>query len=231
MPLEVGLEINATKTKLVGIGTKRGDGVSVTGERDEEVDEFTYLGSMVSKIGGTDEDVQARIRKVRQAFAMLKPLWRSTALTFKTKLRIFGSNVKAVLLYGSETWRLTKGLEQKLQAFIDKSLRNILRIWLPRKISNKEHWRQTGQRPIEVEIRQRAWRWNGHTLRRSDGHVVKRALEWNPQGNRKRGRPQHTWRRTRMAELAAKHLMWNEAKGIAQNRFRWHALAEDLCST
>ena len=135
---KVGLKINATKTKLMPIGTKRGDGVSVAGERFEEVDEFTYLGSIVSKKRGTDEDIQARIGKVRQAFAMLRPIWRSTALTTKTKLRVFGPNVKAVLLYGSETWRLTKRLEQKLQVFINKSLRNILRIWWPRKISNKE---------------------------------------------------------------------------------------------
>ena len=228
---KVGLKINATKTKLMRIGTKRGDGVSVAGERVEEVDEFTYLGSIVSKKGGTDEDIQARIGKARQAFAMLRPIWRSTALTTKTKLRVFGSNVKAVLLYGSETWRLTKGLEQKLQVFINKSLRNILRIWWPRKISNKDLWSQTGQRPIEEEIRQRAWGWIGHTLRKPDGHVVKRALEWNPQGKRKRGRPQHSWRRTRMAELAAKHVTWNEAKGTAQNRVRWRALVEDLCST
>ena len=151
---KVGLKINATKTKLMRIGTKRGDGVSVAGERVEEVDEFTYLGSIVSKKGGTDEDIQARIGKARQAFAMLRPIWRSTALTTKTKLRVFGSNVKAVLLYGSQTWRLTMGLEQKLQVFINKSLRNILRIWWPRKISNKDLWSQAGQRPIEEEIRQ-----------------------------------------------------------------------------
>ena len=30
---------------------------------------------------------------------MLKPVWRSTALTTRTKLRILGSSVKAVLLY------------------------------------------------------------------------------------------------------------------------------------
>ena len=87
----------------------------------------------------------------------------------------------------------------------------MLRIWWPRKISNKE--------------RQRAWGWIGHTLRRTDGHVVKRALEWNPQGKRKRGRS------TRMAELAAKHLTWNKAKGTAQNRVKLRALVEDLCST
>ena len=79
------------------------------------MDEFTYLGSIVSQKGATDEDIQARIGKARETFAMLKPVWRSTALTTRTKLRIFGSNVKAVLLYGSETWRLTKGLKQKLQ--------------------------------------------------------------------------------------------------------------------
>lgn len=93
------------------------------------MDEFTYLGSIVSKKGGTDEGIQARIRKARQAFAMLRPIWRSTASTTKTKLRVFGSNVKAVLLYGSETWRLTKILQQKLQVFIAKSLRNILGMW------------------------------------------------------------------------------------------------------
>ena len=54
---KVGLKINTNKTKLIRIGTKRGDGVSVVGGRIEEVDEFTYLGSIVSKKGGTDEDI------------------------------------------------------------------------------------------------------------------------------------------------------------------------------
>ena len=112
---KVGLKMNATKTKLMRSGTKRGDSVLIAEERVEEVDEFTYLGSIVSKKGRTDEDIQARIGKARQVFAMLKPVWRSTAQTTQAKLRIFGSNVKAVLLYRSETWRLTKGLKQKLQ--------------------------------------------------------------------------------------------------------------------
>ena len=75
--------------------------------RIEEVDEFTYLGSIVSKKGSPNEDIQARMGKARQAFSMLRSIRRSTALTSKTKLRVFGSNVRAVLLYGSETWRPT----------------------------------------------------------------------------------------------------------------------------
>jgi len=58
---KVGLKINATKTKLMRIGTKRGDGVLIAGDRIDEVDEFMYLGSIVSKKGGTDQDIQACI--------------------------------------------------------------------------------------------------------------------------------------------------------------------------
>ena len=72
---KVGLKINATKTKLMRIGTKRGDGVLVAGGRIEEVDEFTYLESIVSKKRGTDEDIQVRIGKARQTFSMLRPIW------------------------------------------------------------------------------------------------------------------------------------------------------------
>ena len=58
-----GQKINATKTKLMRIGTKRGDGVLVAGERVEEGDRFTYLGSIASKKVGPDEEIQERIGK------------------------------------------------------------------------------------------------------------------------------------------------------------------------
>ena len=177
------------KTKLMRVGTKQDDGVMIAGEQIEKVDEFRYFGSIVSKKGGTDEDIQARIGKARRAFAMLRPIWRFTALTTRTKLRVFGSNVKAVLLYGAETWRLTKELKQKLQVFINKCIRSILRICWPRRIRNEELWRQREQRSIEEEIKQRAWDRIGHTLSRPDGHVAKRTREWtDPQGKRKRER-------------------------------------------
>ena len=40
------------------------------------------------------------------------------------------------------------------------------------------------------------------------------ALDWNPQGNRKRGRPVQTWRRSRLAELKAKGLTWTDVKKV-----------------
>ena len=36
-------------------------------------------------------------------------------------------------------------------------------------------------------------RWYGHVLRRDDGHVLRKALEFEVKGKRKRGRPKKTW--------------------------------------
>ena len=106
-----GLEINVTKTKNMRINASQqapSHPLTVDGQAIEEVDRFTYLGCIVSKTGGTNEDVKARTNKARQAFAALRPVWRSKNLRCCTKLRLFNSNVKSVLLYGAETWRDSK---------------------------------------------------------------------------------------------------------------------------
>ena len=46
--------------------------------------------------------------EARAAFAILTPLWRSQVISRKTKLRMLNTNVKSVLLFGSETWIVTK---------------------------------------------------------------------------------------------------------------------------
>ncbi|XP_018646720.1 map-kinase activating death domain protein,putative [Schistosoma mansoni] len=48
-------------------------------------------------------DVRARIGKARAAYLQLKNIWSSKQLSTNTKVRIFNTNVKTVLLYGAET--------------------------------------------------------------------------------------------------------------------------------
>ena len=87
--------------------------ISLEGEALEEVDNFTYLGSIMDKQGGTDADVKVRIGKARAAFNQLKNIWKSGSYSVHTKIRLFNSNVKPDLLYGSETWRTTLATTQK----------------------------------------------------------------------------------------------------------------------
>ena len=225
-----GLRVNSDKTKIMKVMSTQVGGVGIGQGLLEEVDSFQYLGSIISKTGGTDEDIIARISKARQVFVMLKPVWRSSSLSLKSTLRIFTSNVKSVLLYGADTWRTTKYLVNKLQVFVNKSLRSILGIRWPEKIRNEDLWQRTGQKPLEFELKRRAWQWIGHTLRKPDGCIAKTVLEWNPQGKRRRGRPRQSWRRTRMAELDEQGTTWAAAKKIAQNRTRWKVTVNGLWS-
>ena len=103
----------------------------------------------------------------------------------------------------------------------------ILRIWWPNIISNKDLWKATGQEDINLEIRKRKFRWIGHTLRKEDGEIPKAALLWNPQGNRKRGRPKNSWRRSIIKEAGRS---WNELRFVAADRQKWKGLIDNLCS-
>ena len=64
----VGLRINKNKTKLIKVKAVRPQAVMLTKSPIEEVEEFTYLGSVVSTTVGTDHDVEARLGKARVAF-------------------------------------------------------------------------------------------------------------------------------------------------------------------
>lgn len=227
----VGLKVNITKSKVMRINGKHDAPVTIEGSTLEEIEHFTYLGSVISKNGGTAEDITARINKARFSFVTLRPVWNAKNIKMKTKIRIFNTNVKSVLLYGAETWMYTSKLQNKLQIFINKCLRQILKIRWPLTISNRDLWQRTQQKTIAQEITERKWRWIGHTWRKDQENITRQALDWNPQGKRKRGRPRNTWRRTTETELKRVNLTWMEAKAVAKDREKWKTVVEALCSS
>jgi hypothetical protein len=75
------------------------------------------------------------------------------------------------------------------------------------------------------------WNWIRHTLRKETGAIEKTALEWNPQGYTRRGRPKRMWQRTREDESRGTGRSWNEVKGIAGDHNAWKLFMDALCST
>ena len=87
--------------------TKNKNPVIFGGEPLEETDSFKYL-AIINKSGGTEEDFKAPIPKVRVTFLKLR-IWKAKQIKLNSKLRIFNSNVKSVLFYGSVNYtRKTK---------------------------------------------------------------------------------------------------------------------------
>jgi hypothetical protein len=101
-----------------------------------------------------------------------------------------------VLLYECEAWLVTSEILRRIQTFVNRCLRYVLRIRWPKIISNNDLWEATDQEDINLEIRKRTSRWIGYILRKEDVEIPKAALQWNPQGSRKRGKPKNNWRRS-----------------------------------
>jgi len=198
-------------------------------ESIEDVESFVYLGSKVTKDGGAMQDVAQRIQKANVAFVQLYPVWRNNKISTRPKLRIVLSNVKAVLLYGSETWKVTKIITSKLQVFVNRCLRRILNIHWPEVISNEELWRRAEEIEISTQIKIQKWNWIGHTLRKGQDTIEREVMDWNPQGQWKRGRPKQTWRRSVHYEALREGKSWNEVKQLARNRIRWRRFVDALC--
>ena len=127
---QTGLTINTSKTQMMSINTTPTAPVTVNGEPLEFVHNFTTcLGSLISKDNGGQKYIKARLGKARCAFAKLQNIWKSNQYTTKTKIRLYNSNVKSILQYGSECRRVVNGDMAKIDAFHNGCLRKICRIF------------------------------------------------------------------------------------------------------
>ena len=106
----------------------------------------------------------------------------------------------------------------------------ILRIFWPNVISNKDLFERCGTEPMATILMRRRWRWIGHVTRQ-EASIAKTAMHWTPEGKRKRGRPKITWRRTVEKEIKEMGKTWEGIKFMARDRQMWreHVAALHAC--
>ena len=90
--------------------------------------EFTYLGSIVSYDLDDYADVTSRIKKASQAMGALKIFWDSNHVDIGAKVLIYLAIPVNLLLWGCQSWALTKVLIKKLEVFHMRCIRRILQI-------------------------------------------------------------------------------------------------------
>ncbi|VDP32098.1 unnamed protein product [Schistosoma margrebowiei] len=154
--------------------------LTLDGEQIEVVEKFVYLGSCISAGGGVSDEINARIVKVRLAYANLGHFWRLRDVSLAVKGRIYNASVRAVLLYVCETWPLRVEDVRRLSLFDHRSLRRIADILWQHHVGNAEvRHRVFGHRddnPIGVNILKHRLRWLGHVLRMWFQRISRREL-------------------------------------------------------
>ena len=99
------------------------------------------------------------------------------------------------MLYGSETWCLRENEMVILRRTERAMVRAMCGAKLMERRRTEDLMEMLGLKETVVQMaKANGVRWYGHVLRRDDDHVLRKALEFEVKGKRKRGRPRKTWR-------------------------------------
>ena len=100
----------------------------------EVVEQFIYLGSILTSKFSLEIELDRRIGMAASAFTRLGTrVWRNPRLSIKTKVTVYNACVVSTLLYGSECWTTYAAQEHRLNVFHMRSLRKLLGIsWMSR---------------------------------------------------------------------------------------------------
>jgi len=106
--LQFGLTVNENKTKYMMCTRKETqlNKLIVDNKHIDQVRSFSYLGTIVNGNNTLEEEIRERIAKGNKAFYANKVLFKSNLVSRKSKLKLYWSVIRPVVVYGCETWVL-----------------------------------------------------------------------------------------------------------------------------
>ena len=116
---EIGLEVNADKTKYMVMSRDRNawrdHSVKIDNSSFEMVEEFKYLGTTLTDQNSIQEEINSRLKLVNACYYSVQNLLSS----------IYRIIILPVVLYGCETWSLTLREERRLRVFENRVMRRL----------------------------------------------------------------------------------------------------------
>ena len=127
-----------SKTKIMT--TANWGSFEIDVEEIEVITSLTFMGSEVEKEGRCDKEIKRRVAIGKATIIGLEKLWRDKHVSIKTKKRIVRTLIFPIVLYGCETWTMTKKMEKKINACEMWIWRKMQRIsWMEKKTNESVH--------------------------------------------------------------------------------------------
>ena len=197
---KMGIEVNVDKTKfMVSCRDQRirDENLTIGDKVFKKVRDFKYLGSTITEDNNTSTEIKVRIAAGNRSYYSCLSMMKSRMLSRKSKVRIYKTLIKPVVMYGSETWTMSKKDQSALLVWERKILRKIYGpvndhdTWRIRTNSELQELYQDAS--IVADIKGRRLRWAGHVERMEDSRKCKKVYRGKPEGRRKVGRPRKRW--------------------------------------
>ena len=103
---KVGLKLNIQKTKTMASGPITS--WEIDGETVETVSDFILGGPKITADGDCSHEIKRRLLLGRKVMTNLDNILKSRDITLSTKIRLVKAMVFPVVMYGCESWTITK---------------------------------------------------------------------------------------------------------------------------
>ena len=172
----IGLYLNESKTEYLTLNVD--DSLAhiktISGTNLKKVEDYIYLGSYISS---SEKDFKIRKGLAWNACNKLQNIWSSNLIDPDLKVKVFKSTIEPILMYGSETWSLTKKFEKQLDGTYTRLLRRV------KNLSWREHPTKAtiygSLNPISLLLKAKRVQFAGHCFRASS-EVISSLLLWKP---------------------------------------------------
>jgi hypothetical protein len=181
------------------------------------------LGTLITTDNNTFVKINNRITLANRNYFGLVNILKAKNIKRKYKVIIYKTLVKPVLMYGLETWVLSKADKLRLGVFERKILRRIYgdicegAIWRSR--YSEELYRLYDETDLVTTVRITRLRWAGHIVRMQDNLPCKKNNLDKLEGRRRVGRPNLRWMDGVMRD--AERLGVRNWKSKAKDREGW----------
>jgi len=235
---EIGLEVNADKTKYLVMSRDqnagRGRSAKIDNSSIETMEVCQYLGTTLTEQNSIQEEIKSRLKLGNACYHSVQNLLSSRLLSKNLKIKIYKTIILPVVLYECETWSLTLREECRQRVFEKRVLR---KVFGPKRNEVTEEWRKLHNEELNDlyslpnivrVVKSRRMRWAGHVARMGEDRGVHRVLVGNPEGKRPLGRPRRRWEdniKMDLQEVGGGRGDWME---LPQDRDRWWALVSTV---
>ncbi|KAK0425018.1 hypothetical protein QR680_008985 [Steinernema hermaphroditum] len=149
-----GLRMNREKTKI--LATEEAS-ILLNAEEIEQVEAFVYLGQEVRLRRDHYKEITRRIQSGWNVFRRYKDFLTSRSVLMRWKRRLFDQCVLPAMLYGSETWSLTKLAQKRLATAQRRMERRMAGVRLLDRRTNEWLRGVTKVKDIDEAARRRKW--------------------------------------------------------------------------
>ena len=221
-----GLKINGKKTVYLRFnvdGNLDGNSdINLQGQNLERVNTFK-----LAENGDLDAEMTHRIQSGWQNWKRVSGILCDRRISLRVKGKVYKTVVRPAMMYGAETWAVTKAQEKKLDVAEMRMLRWMSGVTKLDRIWNERIRGTTKVGEISKKVQESRLKWYVHVLRREDEYAGKRVMGMEVPGKRRRGRPKRRWMDTIGNDLSEKKL----SRQDPQYRAKWRGLMRHIDPT